>query len=275
MIFGTPQVAPVGVGSSLFSFGSFIEEVISVAKQVENMGNDGGTIAKRQDLFSLHKPKQKEALEDEQVNVCAISYMPLSDPVVGDYKGFLYRKDKLIEYILASKKLSENQKKELKHIRSLKDVVDIKVTWKNHQIVCPVTETVRTKKIQFAYLRPCGCLMAYKLLEKIRGQFRDLDLENRPNRSCPNCGRSFHFDHDVVKLGESDEENHQYVTKVLKEYHSGKKRLKEKTKTKSTESTAESTLETTSVAPKKSSTDPSNPSKRSLSDTPTAKRTKV
>ena len=65
------------------------------------MGNDGGTIAKRQDLFSLHKPKQKEALEDEQVNVCAISYMPLSDPVVGDYKGFLYRKDKLIEYILA------------------------------------------------------------------------------------------------------------------------------------------------------------------------------
>lgn len=75
------------------------------------MGNDGGTIAKRQDLFSLHKPKQKEALEDEQVNVCAISYMPLSDPVVGDYKGFLYRKDKLIEYILASKKLSENQKK--------------------------------------------------------------------------------------------------------------------------------------------------------------------
>lgn len=233
------------------------------------MGNDGGTIAKRQDLFSLHKPKQKEALEDEQVNVCAISYMPLTDPVVGDYKGFLYRKDKLIEYILASKKLSENQRKELKHIRSLNDVVDIKVTWKNQQIVCPVTETVRTKKIQFAYLRPCGCLMAYKLLEKIRGQFRDLDLENRPYSSCPNCSRSFQFDYDVVKLGESNEENHQYVTKVLKEYHSGKKRkLAKETKTSTTETTTETTLE----APKNPS---EKSSKRSLSDTPTAKRTKV
>lgn len=237
------------------------------------MGNDGGTIAKRQDLLSLHKSVQKEALEDEQVNVCAISYTPLTDPVVGDYKGLLYRKDKLIEYILTSKKLPEERKKELKHISSLNDVIDIKVTWKSLQIVCPVTETVRTKKIPFAYLRPCGCLMAYKLLKKIRGQFRDLDPENRPQSNCPNCGCTFHFDYDVVKLGESNEESHQYVTKVLKEYHSGKKKKLSKEKNKRT------TSETTSEALKSSSTNPPenppNSSKRSLSEMPTAKRTKV
>jgi hypothetical protein len=250
----------------------FANSDFTTCREQWKMGNDGGTIAKRQDLLSLRKPVQREALEDDQVNVCAVSYMPLTDPVVGDYKGFLYRKDKLIEYILGSKTLPDERKEELNHISSLNDVIDVKVTWKNLQIVCPVTETVRTKKIPFAYLRPCGCLMAYKLLEKIRGQFRDLDLQTRPSSSCPNCGRTFHFDYDVVKLGGSNEENHQYVTKVLREYHSGKKR-KLKEKRKESKESKESKEKRKTLEPTSGSG--TNPAKRSLSDTPTAKRTKV
>lgn len=199
------------------------QEVKIGANYLHTMGNDGGTIAKRQDLIGLEKSTTKEALEDEQMNLCSISYTALTDPVVGDYRGSLYRKDKIIEYLL-SRKLQGKAEPHLAHIKSINDLVDVKITWKNLQIVCPVTDTVRTKKTTFAYMRPCGCLMSYKAIEKVRQQFRDLELKKQPSGSCPNCEQRFHFDYDVIKLGNSDEENHQYVTKTLQEWHNGKKK---------------------------------------------------
>lgn len=198
------------------------------------MGNDGGTIAKRQDLFALHTQKPSECLEDDLLDICATSFLPLEDPVVSDYKGLLYRKDKLIEHILASKQTATDKKQQgpnLDHISSLKDVIDLRIAWKNKHITCPVTETVRTIKVPFAYLRPCGCLMLLKLLEKVQGTLKEKKIQKE---NCPCCGTEFHFDYDVVvvesqkekEARDRNEKNHEYVSRVLRQYHNGKRMSK-------------------------------------------------
>lgn len=169
------------------------------------MGNDGGTIAKRLDILSFHNQNtnNQKTLDDDESshrNICFLSSLRLNDgvneqgPVVGDYKGHLYLKEKLLEYIIAQKTGKLDKKVEgTEHISSLNDVIDVKIKWektkKEVRMVCPITKELKTSS-KLAYLRSCGCLMSYKLLQEI-----SKDSGSIP---CPNCETEFDPTLDIV-----------------------------------------------------------------------------
>jgi len=141
------------------------------------MGNDGGTIAKRQDILSLHslitnKSLQKVSDDNEAVSLvtCNISHMSLYDrPVVGDYKGKLYLKEKMLEHLI-QRRISKDAGL-WDHIRSTKDLVDVKITWKLIDGVptfeCPISRKLKLHNMTYVYLLPCGCVMSFNAIEDL------------------------------------------------------------------------------------------------------------
>ena len=160
------------------------------------MGNDGGTIAKRQDILSLHslitnKSTQKVSDDNEAVSLvtCSISHMSLYDrPVVGDCKGKLYLKEKMLEHLI-QQRISKDAGL-WDHIRSTKDLVDVKITWKLIDGVptfeCPISRKLKLHNMTYVYLRPCGCVMSYNTIEDLSNfQLRAAkgDKRNTPDRN--------------------------------------------------------------------------------------------
>ena len=119
------------------------------------MGADGGTIAKRQDLLSSltnrtnGDAQRGEDKEEDLIKVCHLSSLPLynNDPIVSDYKGKLYIKEKLLQYLLDIKTNKHSVKSEFSHIKLLKDICPVTVSWtiinKEPFIECPVTKEVQ------------------------------------------------------------------------------------------------------------------------------------
>lgn len=195
------------------------------------MGNDGGTIARRQDILSLHsygkQGKEANQIADDNENsiltTCALSSLPLFNPespqIVGDYKGKLYLKEQALEYILKQKTAgSESSDKttttsRFSHIRSLNDIVDVHINWKvtpentSPSIECPVSKELKNNKTVYAFLRPCGCVLSYKFLEGIMKYLEEQDPKSDVSlkeRDCPNCGKGFCFKYDVVIMNPLD-----------------------------------------------------------------------
>ncbi|KAG7661053.1 rtf2 [[Candida] subhashii] len=205
------------------------------------MGADGGTIAKRQDILSLHSNsvssfKQKgDDNEETLLKSCAISSLPLytksNDPIVGDYKGRLYLKEKIIEYLLESKTDKSKIRPSFKYVKSLKDLCPVYIKWTEtaqgeHNIECPITKESKTTKVEYVYLRPCGCVMSHKGLKELN---KHIKMDSGPVESrCPTCSKKFHFDYDVViinPLNKEDidlynEKNYRYLRNELRLSHS-------------------------------------------------------
>ncbi|KAK6454110.1 Rtf2 RING-finger-domain-containing protein [Scheffersomyces xylosifermentans] len=213
------------------------------------MGNDGGTIAKRQDLLSMHAQKVvNHKADDNEASLlvsCSMSSQPLysskaQSPVVGDFKGRLYLKEKTLEYILNKKlgKISDDEDN-FSHIKSMKDLVDVKISWIINDgvpsIECPVTKEQKSEKTTYAYLRTCGCVLSYKLLEDLAKHFKV--VEEPIESACPNCSTPFHFNYDIViinplkieKYSAWNDKNYKYLQESLKLSHS-KAPLKKKPK---------------------------------------------
>ncbi|KAI3407036.2 rtf2 [Candida oxycetoniae] len=144
------------------------------------MGNEGGTIAKRQDILSLHSGghRSRPGIESDDakqvlLHSCAFSGLPLyqNTPTVGDYKGRLYIKEKILQYILDSKLDKLKSKAEFQHLRSLKDLCKVAIKFEVVDDIahfqCPITKELDDKCV-YAYLRPCGCVMAYKFLRELK-----------------------------------------------------------------------------------------------------------
>lgn len=144
------------------------------------MGNEGGTIVKRKDLLALHalnnELNERVGDDTEQVLLqsCALSGLPLyqNAPIVGDYKGKLYIKEKILQYILDAKLGKINIKSQFLHLKSLKDLCTVTITWKVvndiPHFMCPVTRELDNKAATYSYLRPCGCVMSSKVLREIK-----------------------------------------------------------------------------------------------------------
>lgn len=176
------------------------------------MGNDGGTILKRLSTGRTTQQKNNDARrqsrkdnEDGAFETCALSCQPLfKNPLVSDYKGKLYLKEKLLEHLLArarSKKeaslVGDNNgftPNEMLHIKGLQDTVDLRVAWdpSSHHIQCPVTGT--TSK-HLAYLRPCGCVMSYGFLSDLATKSTSVTTS-----LCAICQTPFDLDYDIVVL---------------------------------------------------------------------------
>lgn len=170
------------------------------------MGNDGGTIARRQDIKSLHS--YSDAAENkldfhelrDLLTVCGLLGVDLKDcPIVSDYKGHLYSKEKILEYILDLKTndpslLSKaSYPTRLSHIKLINDVVTVIGTWRNNHLACPVTS--ESESVTLAYSRRCGCLVISKLLK----EFLQLEIS-----ACPVCSMTYDPEIDPVFINVND-----------------------------------------------------------------------
>lgn len=177
------------------------------------MGNDGGTIARRSDILSLHsKTKEssfKDVLDDSRgalLNTCAISSQPLSGngPIVSDYKGRLYLKEAILEYIVSRNKAqdTESQAPEtgenaLAHVRTTSDLVQLTVFWEkttDTRLKCPISQDLKQTTV-FVYLRGCGCVLLSKTVQ----------TAEKESQKCPGCDKPF-SSVDIVKLNPTNDE---------------------------------------------------------------------
>ncbi|XP_063240103.1 replication termination factor 2 isoform X2 [Bacillus rossius redtenbacheri] len=173
------------------------------------MGCDGGTIPKRDELVrKKKKPEQKD--KDAELSFrwqhCAISQEPLRQPVVACGLGRLYNKDAVIEAILDRTVAPEAAR----HIRSLKDVRDLRLTpnpayqagpekgdgYVDHQTapyICPVIGLEMNGKFKFVFAWGCGCVVSERALRAVKTE------------ACHNCQQAFTAE-DVVVLNAAGED---------------------------------------------------------------------
>lgn len=206
------------------------------------MGNDGGTIARGQDLRAVYGSKKGEegpkSLDDSEkalFGTCSLTSLPLFEnglghKVVSDYLGKLYLKEKILELILERKTKSEedDEKKQedssVSHITGLGDVKDLTISWTEAgDIVCPVTGTAKLSHSNLAYLRTCGCVFSNKLLVETRRHFKiGEEVETEKTSQCPVCEQEFTFNYDIVILNPQTEEAKEFNSKnfeYLKRHH--------------------------------------------------------
>ncbi|GAA5933229.1 replication termination factor 2 [Sporobolomyces koalae] len=168
------------------------------------MGNDGGSIPKRDDLV---KTKKKRSRDDDKDSIrqrwafCALSKEPLREPVVSCPLGKLYNKEAVISYLLNPPTASEHSPfgsdglLVASHIRSLKDVRTLRLTPNPHftddsnrtesepttvragmgveptrpaPFVCPISLREMNGSVKFMYRQPCGCVVSEAALREMR-----------------------------------------------------------------------------------------------------------
>ncbi|CAG2177969.1 unnamed protein product [Oppiella nova] len=176
------------------------------------MGCDGGTIPKRDELV---RTKRKRERADRSVQLaakwrsCAISTAKLVEPVVSCELGRLYNKDAVIEYLLDRESTPNGSL--CAHIRSLKDVVTLRLTVKSDfndkkpeidgqyidehdsMYVCPVVGVEMNGKYKFCYIRSCGCVVSERALKEVKSDV------------CHKCNKEYAAE-DVIVINGSDEE---------------------------------------------------------------------
>jgi hypothetical protein len=177
------------------------------------MGNDGGTVATKRDMIKTAKPEHaraaghatREDIAGSRLTTCALSNVPLYEPVVCDDQGNLFNKEALLSAVL-EKRLPAA----FLHVRKFtKDTFAIRPTWiavdgedgsaagagagagassaktlitsadtTSHALfTCPVTGVAGNGRHIFVALRGCGCVVAEKAFMALKGE-----------AACPACG---------------------------------------------------------------------------------------
>lgn len=201
------------------------------------MGADGGSIPTRTDLV---KPKKKEEKADPfelarvRWTLCQLSKDPLKPPVVTDQLGLLYNKEAIIKHLL-----DKDMPKAFKHIRSLKDVVDVNfkpnprfnpksekdakhlniTDWATEApFICPITNFEVGVNHKFSMLKSCGCA------------FSERALKECPSERCLVCNKPY-TSADIFPLNPAMEDEELYKLKeTLKEKMEAEKKLKREAK---------------------------------------------
>lgn len=179
------------------------------------MGCDGGTIPRRGELV---RQKQKQESKDKDAERacrwrhCSISQQPLERPIVTCRKGRLYNKTAVIECLLDKTKIG--------HIKSLKDVRELKLTvnpsydfkMEENKVligaipgayICPITALEMTGKYPFVALWTCGCVFSERALRELKSSV------------CGSCSKFFSAD-DIVVLNSDTVQRKQKNGKVQK-----------------------------------------------------------
>lgn len=181
------------------------------------MGNDGGSIPRRIELV-------KEKARDVKINPdleriaawlhCALSKLPLEQPVVSCGLGKLYNQDAIIEYLLDHNAYGDGDKI-CSHITSVKDTIKLNLTPNpsynekqssvktttmgnlekdiKSKFICPISMKEMNGKHRFVYLSTCGCTFAEQALKEI------------PSKECFSCGKPFESN-DIVVINPNKEE---------------------------------------------------------------------
>lgn len=216
------------------------------------MGCDGGTIPRRDELVRMKK-KPEQVDKNFELNAkwfhCAISQESLHPPIVSCELGNLYNKESVLEFLLDKANATSDI---AKHIRSLKDVKELKLTenpafetqlskgekadayqdFQASRYICPVVGIEMNGRYKFCFLWKCGCVFSERALKEVKSSF------------CHKCGQSF-SDEDVVIINGSEEEFETMKSKMLER----RQKAKLEKKSKKSKVTATITSETSSSAP--------------------------
>ncbi|PWN52609.1 DUF602-domain-containing protein [Violaceomyces palustris] len=156
------------------------------------MGNDGGSIARRDDLVrtkAMPEKADRENVRKALWSLCRLSRQPLRQPIVSDSLGRLYNKDSVVQYLLNKvdkERRKSSEELEAAHIRGLKDVRELCLTRnRNYKppsptsisneitsspFLCPLTQKEMNGKYRFVYLVPCGCVFSESGLRAISSE---------------------------------------------------------------------------------------------------------
>ncbi|KAJ1891622.1 Replication termination factor 2 [Coemansia sp. S17] len=141
------------------------------------MGNDGGSIPRRNEMVREKKKDEKADRKNQAIAqnfFCALSKLPLKEPIVGDELGRLYNREAVLEYLLDRSAFGDGHSI-CDNIQSLKDVKTLNVTAnpstnKNQsfegqpaaQFVCPITMRELNGNSAFEFFWSCGCVFSAK-----------------------------------------------------------------------------------------------------------------
>lgn len=173
------------------------------------MGNDGGTIPRRDELVRLKKKKEQKDKDSElsfRWRHCNITQEPLEEPIVACGLGRLYKKQAVIEGLLDRDLLPPSAS----HIKSIKDVRDLRLTPNpsfkagaekgdgyvdraTSPYICPLTGLEVTGRFRFIFLWTCGCVFAERAMKEIK------------EKSCLKCQMPFKEDDIIILNGNEDE----------------------------------------------------------------------
>lgn len=165
------------------------------------MKNDGGSIPTRRDLVKEEPGELTTAqlFEAQQLNgddawkLCAFTGKQLKDRIVSDYKGRLYNKESLLEYLLSPESYTHVEKEPVRHIKSMKDFVELQITTderNDDKWVCPISKKESGK---FVYIVECGHVFSESAMKNID------DLTN-----CMVCDTCFDQS-NVITINPADE----------------------------------------------------------------------
>lgn len=147
---------------------------------------------KRKELIRESKAVKVDRLTQQEYNserwhTCQLTNKELQRPVVSDYKGLLYNKESILEYLVDPDRFGEKQRILVSHIKSLRDVVELRL----NGFVCPITgNELGSGGVNYVYLVSCGDCLAQKCLKLSSSE-------------CPVCGLAYGED-DVIVLNPSD-----------------------------------------------------------------------
>lgn len=135
------------------------------------MGNDGGSIPSRGELVKTKSAPKKvqetaTANNDFAWKYCVLSRAPLAQPFVSDAFGRLYNKESVIQYILDNTAYGDAVK-DMSHITSMKDVVELHVATSDGKNICEVTRRDMNGQTKFVYISSCGHTFAAEALKNI------------------------------------------------------------------------------------------------------------
>lgn len=143
---------------------------------------------RRKDLVQdtdIQKLKSSQVTESRQLNSkdlwtkCALSGESLVDPILSDYLGRLYNKESILEWLLSPETYNDAQRKFMKHITSLKDLVQLKPDYNSdNQWICSVSGKNIMKEYNsgsFIYFAECGHV------------FAESAIRNVSSKTCPDC----------------------------------------------------------------------------------------
>lgn len=226
------------------------------------MGCDGGTIPKRDELVrTKRKPEQKDKTEDliAKWKHCALSSNKLSPPIVSCELGRLYNKESIIEYLLDKESSPNGQL--VKHIRSLRDLIELKLTEKNNsrsddnkgavggeyvdvqdsRFICPVVGLEMNGVYKFCYLRSCGCVMSERALKEVKSD------------ACHVCNKEFSQD-DIIILNGNEHEIEDLTKRMQERREKAKEKKGKKRKGEAQQQCSSKKIETASTSGSSSST---------------------
>lgn len=166
---------------------------------------------------------------------CRLTNKQLELPIVSDYKGHLFNKEAILEWLITPGKedYTADQIQKFSHIRKLADVVELKnIKEKSSSerlgdggsvLQCEYGEGLLGKAAKFVYIVSCGDVLPSTALQMFS------------NDKCPKCGTPFHT-LDVITINPSTEQEIKSLEERIGEldqrnqHHNGSARKKKKRK---------------------------------------------